>query len=89
MYVKLSYPCFARLSELMVGCVDTELPPKYGERKNVRDTKNSFTSSSMVIGNIPNPTLESLVKTDVSSNDFLSDLSFVCTKFRRKVNYAP
>ena len=87
--MKLSYPRFATLSELMVGSVDTELPPKYGERKDVRDTKNSFTSSSMVIGKISNPTLESLVKTDVSSNDFMSDLSFVCQKCRGKDSYAP
>ena len=48
----------------------------------MRDTDNSFILSSMVTGKISNPTLESLVKTDTSSSDFLSGFIFVCEKHR-------
>jgi len=84
MYMKLSYPCFASIFGLMDGRVDIALPQKYCERKPWRGTENSFTSSSIVTGKISNPTLESLVKTEVSSNDFLSDLSFVYQKYGAK-----
>jgi len=38
----------------------------------MRETERSFILSSIVMGKISKPTLESLVKTETSSNDFLS-----------------
>lgn len=60
---------------------------KYCKRKPWRSTENSFTSSSIVTGKISNPTFTSLVNTDVSSNDFLSDLSFVYQKYGGRISY--
>lgn len=57
-----------------------ELPPKCFERNPWRGTESFFTLSSMVTGKTSNPTLESLVKTETSSNDFLSGFIPVCQK---------
>lgn len=62
---------------------------KYCKRKPWWSTENSFTSSSIVTGKISNPTFTSLVNTDVSSNDFLSDLSFVYQKYGGRISYTP
>lgn len=81
-YMKLSNPCCWSFFFPIRGCVCTALPPKCGARNHMRDTDNSFILSSMVTGKISNPTLESLVKTDTSSSDFLSGFIFVCEKYR-------
>jgi hypothetical protein len=74
---KLPNPCLSSFFFVMTGNVSAKLPPKRFER-NMRPTENILISSLIVIGKISRPIAESLVKTDTSSEAFLSTFRLVC-----------